>query len=102
MSDTSRRKQRRANLMQEDPHCVWCGCEVVYWEDNAGLTLPPNFATIDHLYSRLTPGGRPIKGETVLACLTCNQERCYRELARLPISELWERSGRSPHALANR
>jgi HNH endonuclease len=86
--------------MKRDPHCHYCGCEVVYY-DNHGGRLPPNFATIDHVYSRLTPGGRPIKGDTVLACKKCNEERGIAEVAQLPKAELWARSGRAPSGVAS-
>jgi len=99
LNGSQRRARRRQVLMKRDPHCAYCGCEVVYF-DNHGGQLPPNFATIDHVYSRLTPGGRPRKGDTVLACRACNEARGHEEVAQLPIEELWERSGAYPRELA--
>lgn len=90
-------KRRRANLMREDPHCYWCGCEVVYFELKRHQTMPPNFATIDHINSRLlNPDGRPSVGQQVLACSSCNEARNQQEASSLPLEELWRRAGRYP------
>lgn len=90
-------KRRRAKLMARDPHCFYCGCEVVYFPLVRGQKMPANFATIDHVYSRIM--GRPLKGETVLCCHKCNGDRSVAEQAALPKEELWRRSGRPPLAL---
>jgi hypothetical protein len=86
--------------MKTDPHCHWCGCEVVYFTLQRGQVTPTNFATIDHLNSRLAnPDGRPLVGEQVLSCNGCNQTRNREEETALPIEELWRRSLRCPRDL---
>lgn len=54
------------------PFCFWCNCQTVLVKPGT-ITLPPDAATVDHLYSRL----HPKRDETlkVLACNRCNQER---------------------------
>jgi len=81
--------------MARDPHCYWCGCEVIWYKPDPHDTLPLNFATLDHVNSRvLYPGGRPLRGETVLACRECNEERARIEQKQLGLGELRRRSGR--------
>lgn len=92
----SRLARRRRALFDADPHCRWCGCLTVWWDEpGAG---PDNAATIDHLRSRLNPrrgraGGGP---KTVLACRSCNQLRAADEDLALPLEERRRRSGRMP------
>lgn len=81
---------RNANRVQKmikiDPHCYWCGIEVVYIATH--LDHPPgNRATVDHLYSRkkkqqrleaMRIGKKLNNGHNiyyVLACHKCNFER---------------------------
>jgi hypothetical protein len=91
-------KRRREQLMRYDPHCHWCGCEVVYFEPQRRQKVPDNFATIDHVYSRMA--GRPLQGRWVLACSRCNQERGQAEQAALGLDELHRRSLRQPYSVA--
>src|SRR3954468_1877679 len=76
---------RRAKLMAKDPHCTWCGREVVYFPIQPGQTIPGNFATIDHLYDRYNPKRKEIGNggfreyTLVLACSDCNH---WREVQR--------------------
>jgi hypothetical protein len=70
----------RPRLYSADPHCFWCGIRVYL---NVSAT-EPDFATVDHLYSRFHPE-REIRYHQqkgilhVLACRVCNQERASAE-----------------------
>ena len=82
--------------MEKDPHCRWCGVEVVYFELQKNQRTPDNFATIDHLKDRNNPTRREVgmKAITlVLACNKCNWERSETERKNTPIEVLRERSG---------
>lgn len=84
---------RRLNLMKKSPFCHWCGRRLVYFKTEGGQKLPDNFATIDHINSRLIhTGGRPWMGERVLSCPRCNQDRARQEELSLGIEELTRRS----------
>lgn len=91
-------KKRRAKMMGTDPHCHWCGVNVVYYQLRPGETTPDNFATIDHLYSRYSSIRQTISdGKTktlVLACNECNQKRSDEETAALGIEEIRRRAGK--------
>ena len=70
----------RERLMRENPHCCWCGVEVIwYYIPGNAKPLPDNFATLDHLYQEGDPKRIKAwkKGERqiVLACNKCNHER---------------------------
>lgn len=82
--------------MKKDPHCYWCGKEVIYYELKHGERTPHNFATLDHLYSRYSPLRREVhfKEKTlVLACNACNHRRGIEETMALPVEERRARSG---------
>ncbi len=64
------KQARRANLMREDPHCWYCGCEVFPGSGHEGA-VRPDLATVEHLFSRHY-GSRPQTGSRVLACRECN------------------------------
>lgn len=69
----------RIRLFRADPHCFWCGIEVVLDGHKR-----PDLATVDHLYSRWHPErkARHIEGRGVLhvmACSACNSERAACE-----------------------
>jgi hypothetical protein len=84
---------RRLNLMRRHPFCNWCGCSLVYLKMKPHQTMPDNFATIDHIYSRLMhPDGRPTRGERVLSCPGCNQGRNREEEKLLGAEELTRRA----------
>lgn len=75
---------------------------MVYYPLKRGEKTPTNYATIEHLNSKLQyPKGRPNvfgKEKTlVVACNKCNNERADREQKQLPIEELWRRSGHTPN-----
>lgn len=83
----------RPRLYKTDPHCFWCGIRVYL---NVSAT-EPDFATVDHLYSRFHPE-REIKHKQqqgvlhVLACRVCNQARATAEEKEQPfIPKLSER-----------
>lgn len=84
---------RRQRLLEADPHCYWCGREVVEWVFESGVAPPLNQATIDHVNSRVR-GPRPKIGRWVLACRECNEGRAREEEAELGIEELRRRSRR--------
>lgn len=78
----ARNSRRRDNLLKRGNTCFWCGVTVVYTRVDAWPKgkMPVNFATVDHLYDRLTYPDRhetpPLQEErTVLACRACNQRR---------------------------
>lgn len=76
--------KRRLRMFKRNPHCFWCGVEVVLFGGG------PNLATIDHLYSRLHPlrASKHASGHDranvlhVLACTACNSERGTCDLAK--------------------
>lgn len=69
-------------MLKQGATCHWCGVDLVYirvdsWPKGA---MPDNFATVDHLYDRLTYPDREHTAprhqeQTVLACHACNQRR---------------------------
>lgn len=68
-------QRRRHNLMKVSPYCDECGVECVYYKLAEGEVPPDNFATIQHVNSRIAyPDGRPARGERILMCYRCNQE----------------------------
>lgn len=72
-------KRRRINLLKEDPHCFWCRKKLFYKKPSGNYgVLPENFATIDHINSKLF-GKRPVNGKLVLACPPCNNRRQKEE-----------------------
>lgn len=84
--------------------CWYCKVEMVYYPLKKGEKVPDNYATIEHLNSKLQyPNGRPdprFKARTlVVACKKCNEDRAAKEQSALPIEELWRRSGRPPQHL---
>lgn len=95
----------RARLLRADPHCFWCGIEVV-----PDQPKQPDFATVDHLYSRWHPErlARHADGRSVLhvlACAACNQERAGCESQGVPFTpklpERWEFAKLADAALAS-
>lgn len=88
-------KGRRKRLMDKDPHCYWCGIEVIYYPLKKHERMPENYATLDHLKSKYN-GKRPdvhMKQKTlVLACSKCNLLRCKLETKALKGIRLWHRN----------
>ena len=98
-----RERRRRHRMRERATHCHYCGCELVFYPLAKFERTPDNYATIEHLNSRLQyPNGRPEAWgkarSLVVACHRCNGDRATREEAALPVEELWRRSGRSPRA----
>jgi len=98
------KNRRLRNLLKQDPHCLWCGCEVEYFIPKKFERLPDNFATIDHLNDKILERKRPepikkINGRTifcittVLSCKKCNEERANEKVRSLPKEFLQLRSG---------
>lgn len=56
-------KKDKLALLQKDPHCAWCGCE-----------LTAETATVDHVVP-LSRGGLNNRNNMVLACQPCNAKR---------------------------
>ncbi len=80
MSLGKQQKQRRKRLFDADPHCYWCGRELVMPPGPPGGGCPDNAATLDHLIHRLDPRRNEPQPEgapprTVLACYACNSLR---------------------------
>ena len=83
--------------MARDPHCHWCGRELVWFDPGPKCkAFPPNFATQDHLNSRVASKPRPPRGKLVLACRECNEARAAEEERALGIAELRRRAGHNP------
>lgn len=115
-------RKRVIRLMEKDPHCHWCGIEVVYWYvqewgNNGEGRMPANFATLDHIYDRFEIEKRfeawKNKDESrhVLACNGCNQKRndvkmkelsitakSYLQIRQKLAQERKKRNDRSPRA----
>lgn len=93
-AETERTLRMRVRLFSADHHCFWCGVETVF---DKRFERQPNFATVDHLYSRWHPErkSRHVRGEGilhVLACSSCNGERAGCENQSQPfIPKLLER-----------
>lgn len=74
-------KNRRQKLMAQNPHCHWCGKEVVeYNVAEWPKGMPHDLATIDHLFDKYDQETRQTAfdkklPQTVLACYKCNVER---------------------------
>jgi len=85
----TRNARRIKKLMKRDPHCHWCGVEVIYYLVAIHEVAPPNFATIDHLISRFNmeerlrllreSKKRKDGSHYVLACRKCNEARAAKE-----------------------
>ncbi len=67
-------KVKRKRLFELDPHCHYCGCEVIWFDLKEGVQ-PDNAATIDHFYSKSHPLYKKVPQEYYLACRKCNNER---------------------------
>jgi hypothetical protein len=78
--------------MREDPFCFWCRRPLKTYEPTPLPPLPPDYPTIDHLFSRVHYPIRPRQGSWVLSCPLCNSERGKAEERQLTIGELRWRS----------
>lgn len=77
--NTQRLRAIRLWLFERDPHCWWCGREVILVAFRKGVGLPRNAATVDHLHFRGDPLRERHVGcdcpRHVLACYRCNTRR---------------------------
>lgn len=79
----SNRPFARKKMMEEHPHCYWCGVEVVdrHGEGQVyrkGDVIHDDTATVDHVWGRLDPRRkRGIWTPQVLSCFRCNQSRSH-------------------------
>jgi|SRR5688572_2867262 len=94
-------KRRRISLFKKWPYCYWCRRQLTLdGNPNGRGPVPENFATLDHLRSRLHPERQTpnpnCEERIVLACPTCNQKRSTEETRALSKEELWRRSGAYP------
>ncbi len=78
--------------MENDPHCYYCGCEVIYFTLKNHEKMPPNFATLEHINSLNQSRPRPRLGTIVLACNACNEKRGAEEEKQLGIEVLHVKS----------
>lgn len=97
----SRKRKRLRHLRERYKNCYYCKCKLNYYPLKKGEKIPDNYATIEHLNSRLQyPNGRPnVFGKErtlVVACWKCNNERGNRENGELSKEEQWDRSGSPP------
>lgn len=101
MGESARVKRRRARLLAMDPFCPDCGVEMVYYH-SPGSTLPDNFATIEHVNSKIRyPDGRPPHGKTILLCYLCNENRARAEQKLEPLQvRRQDRPADRPHPAA--
>lgn len=95
------KRQRLKYLKERVKRCWYCKTKLVYYPLKKGESIPDNYATIEHLNSKLQyPDGRPKiwgkKRTLVVACFKCNNERGKKENSQLSKEELWERSGSYP------
>ena len=98
-SKTHKRRYFRNTLLAENPHCFWCGRPVVLPERDS--PAQDNWATIDHLRSRLHPDRHepkqsPHERRSVLACWQCNGRRNNFEMDAVGIDVIRESSGSMP------
>lgn len=72
--------------MKENPHCHWCGKEVRYYVIPIYEKTPHDFATIDHIYTKLEFDKRLAAAKAndpnrhVLACASCNSSRNHDQV----------------------
>ncbi len=74
--------ERRKRLFEENPHCCYCGVLTVL-TNTVGGQMPPNAATVEHIYPRLHPKRREPnysqEKRLALACFKCNNEKSVRD-----------------------
>ena len=76
------KQARRQNLIKEDPHCFYCGREVVERELAPGEAPADDTATVEHIPS-LVRGPFAGPRRTVLACHRCNNDHAHAEQSAL-------------------
>lgn len=90
---------REELMRRHDMVCYWCGRTTVFWKKQSYIPTPENFATIDHLYSRLDARRAEYPFFFVLACWTCNHRRGEEACFFTPHKAKWiqSKTGLFPH-----
>ena len=100
LGKTQIQRRQRYRLWKQNPKCHWCNVETIYIENfhlQTDLRQQNIWATIDHLYSRLTPELRQSgNNKHILSCWKCNNDRNNKELQSIPIEHRRKISGRFP------
>lgn len=65
-----RARVRKLLIIKQRGRCHWCGCGM----KTRGDPNASDFATLEHLIPK-SHGGRNVKGNLVLACRRCNNDR---------------------------
>jgi len=82
----------------QDKRCHWCNVQCMLPKKGKNTPHPPpNFATLDHLYSKLNPlRNNANKNEVVMACYKCNHTRGKLDCMEVFKEEHRRRSGFIP------
>lgn len=82
----------------QNKRCYWCNVQCMLPKKGKNTPHPPpNFATIDHLYSKLNPDRTPEnRNEVVMACYKCNHSRGRLDCVQNFKEEHRRRSGTIP------
>lgn len=106
MSAHKRLKRQRIRMFEENPNCRKCGVEMWLQDPKVKKRLTKDkintMATIGHKYSRYDERRLMEPHENKqhrLICYRCNQNEEIEETSKIPIEELWRRSGRKPQKL---
>ncbi len=98
---TKSHNARLKNLWQKNPHCFWCGCEVIIFENDGSRSKGPSAATLSRLISKNDPQySFGIKNYLILSCRKCSDTLSSEEERNLPKEILWKRSKRYPIQIA--
>lgn len=93
-------RRQRYRFWEKNPKCFYCG-KITRFIEQSGGSQEDDYATIEHLKSRLNPDRGSTKRNRVLSCYQCNQSRAREEDSKLSIEEKWKRSGRKPQNYGN-
>lgn len=77
----------KKKFFKKNPLCHWCHCLMTIKGYND--SIPLNFCTIDHIYSKKHPN-RVVDSSTVLACHECNKMRNNAEGKAHKRPRYWE------------
>jgi 5-methylcytosine-specific restriction endonuclease McrA len=81
------RWSRRAVLRRDRYTCAYCGIQV--GERRSGRTLTERYFTIDHILP-ISRGGKNTWGNTICACMVCNQRKGNRTPDEANMKLGWE------------
>jgi 5-methylcytosine-specific restriction endonuclease McrA len=99
--------KRRNNLfLEQNGICCYCPTKMIHWDDYLPLMkerknkIPPDGATIEHLYDRHHPLRRVVSDQNpgkrwAIACNKCNHKKGKESNAAIGKKKLNELSGRS-------